>query len=135
MKHVLICFVAFVAASSTSFAQYNWVNWTYPTATTATANVGSGTVALTVSGTNVGSVDTVDVPILYQWNPFAQLSGDSVGAQNFGTTSFQMEFSFAVNTAGLVLAIGNIAYDDEILFPISNSRFRCLEHSDFPKHL
>lgn len=28
-----------------------------------------------------------------------------------------MEFSLAVNTAGLVSAIGSLAYDDEISFP------------------
>jgi hypothetical protein len=112
MKRLLAALALFIAASSTSFAQYNWTTWAYPTSTTATTNVGSGTVNLTVSGTNSGSVDTADFPVKYQGTPFTQLTGDAVGAQNFGTTSFQMQLNFIgfTSTAGLVLAIGNIGH-------------------------
>lgn len=112
MKYHLISLIAFAAASSTSFAQYNWSPWSYPSGTTASTNTGSGVVSLTVSGTNISSVDTADFPVKYQGTPFTQLTGDAVGAQNFGTTSFQMRLNFTgfTSTAGLVLAIGNIGY-------------------------
>lgn len=114
IKHILAGFVILVAASSTVFAQFNWVNWSYPTSNTATASVGPGTVNLTVSGTNNASAATADFPILYQPGfPYTQLNGDSVGAENLAYDGgFQMELDFSgfATTAGLTLAIGNLAY-------------------------
>jgi hypothetical protein len=113
MKRLLFCLVVLLAASSPAFAQYNWVNWSYPTSTTAAANVGAGTVNLTVTGSNSAQVSTADYPIQFQAGfPYTQTTGDSAGAQNLGTSRFSMELdcnSF-MSTAGLVLAIGNIGH-------------------------
>src|SRR4051812_41558897 len=110
MRSHLIYLLALATTASTSFAQFPWANWSYPTGTMATANVGAGAVSLTVSGTNNGSVGVADFPVMYQGTPFTQLSGDSVGAQNSVTSSFQMQLNFNgfTSTAGLVLAIGNL---------------------------
>jgi hypothetical protein len=66
---------------------------------------------LTVTGSNSAQVNTADYPIQFQTGfPYTQISGDSSGAQNNGTSKFSIELDFNsfMSTAGLVLAIGNI---------------------------
>jgi hypothetical protein len=111
LKRLLLSLLTLLAAASPAFAQFNWVNWSYPAGTLATANVGPGTVNLRVSGANIAQVNTADYPIQFQSGfPYTQITGDSAGAQNLGTSQFGMELDFNsfISTAGLVLAIGNI---------------------------
>ncbi|HEY1770118.1 MAG TPA: hypothetical protein VGG02_07670 [Chthoniobacterales bacterium] len=111
MKRLLFSLVAFLAASSPAFAQFNWVNWSYPTNKAATANVGAGTVNLSVTGADINQVGVSDYGIQYQASfPYTQTTGHSAGALNGGTSKFSMELDFNsfMSTAGLVLAIGNV---------------------------
>jgi hypothetical protein len=112
MKHIFACLALSAVAISTSSAQYNWSAWTYPSSTNATTSVGSGAVSLTLTGTTSSLLSIVDDPVQYQGTPFTQLFGDSAGAVNFGSTSFQMQLNFTgfTSTAGLVLAIGQLAH-------------------------
>lgn len=113
-KDLHTAFLTFIAlfTSSSAFAQFNWVNWSYPTSHTATASVGGGTITLTASGTNNVAVDTTDIPIQYQPSfPYAQIAGDTAAAQSANSSNFEMELDFNgfMTTAGLTLAIGNVA--------------------------
>lgn len=113
-KNLFATLLAFLTllTGSRAFAQFNWVNWSYPTTHTATASVGSGTITLTASGTNNSAIATTDIPIQYQTGfPYTQLAGDSAAAQSTYTSNFVMELDFTgfSTTAGLTLAIGNVA--------------------------
>lgn len=113
MNSALLTILALVASSSIVSAQFTWENWTYPNNTTATTNVGSGLVTLKLTGTNSFALFTVDDPVQYQPGfPYTQTSGDSAGAMNAGSTAFQMELDFSgfSTTAGLVLAVGQLAH-------------------------
>ena len=97
--------------SSTALAQFTWKTWTYVGNTTAITNFTNGSASLNVSGFNNFAVQAVDDPVQYQPNfPFTQSFGDSVGAVNNGTSSFQVELGFSGNTTGLVLGIGQFAH-------------------------
>lgn len=109
-----------LAAPATFAATYACASWSFPTSTTAMANIGAGSISLSVSGSSPFSASS---PIQFQSADFTPTVAQAVGVANMSGSSPQqwtvsLDFTTFTDTAGQVVGFGNFAHDVNLsLFP------------------